>query len=111
MSRILVAMSLLCLSALPAPAADKVDPKPVEMKGVLHAGVAAVGGETTGVVIETKDGRYELDLGANKELRDKADKLEGKTVVVKGQLTTRKGVEVAERKIVVVSELRSEDEK
>jgi hypothetical protein len=106
-----IALGLVCLSALTALAADKDEPKTVEMKGTLHTGVVAIGGETTGYLIDTKDGKYELDFSKNKELRDKADKLDGKAVAVKGQLTIRKGVEVGERKIVVVSELKTDDDK
>ena len=79
--------------------------KEVVLTGTLHTGIVAIGGETTGIVIETKEGRYELELGTNKELRQKAEKLNGKTVTVAGTLDTRKGVEVKERKIVTVSRL------
>jgi opacity protein-like surface antigen len=111
MKQMLVAAGLLWLAATPALAADKEEPKAVEMRGVLHTGVVAIGGETTGVVIDTKDGKYELDFGANKDLREKANKLDGKNVAVKGQLTIRKGVEIPERKIVVVSDLKADDDK
>jgi hypothetical protein len=76
------------------------------MTGTLRTGIVAIGGETTGTVIQTKKGTFELDLGKNKELRDKAEKLKGKTVTVTGSLVIRKGVEVKVRKIIVVTRLQ-----
>lgn len=77
----------------------------VELTGTLRTGIVAIGGETTGVILETKEGKYELDFGKDKELRQKAGKLNGKTVQVAGTLEIRKGVEVKERKIVIVTRL------
>jgi hypothetical protein len=111
MKSFFLAIGLTSLAALTLYAADKDQPKDVEMKGVLHTGIVAVGGETTGVLIETKDGRYELDLGADKELRDKADKLDGKSATVTGQWTVRKGVERPDRKVLVVTTLKADEEK
>jgi hypothetical protein len=113
MRNILIAAGAACLLAFPAFAADKDkdEPKKVEMKGMLKTGIVAIGGETTGVVVETKDGAYELDLGKDKDLKEKADKLNGKAVVVAGELTIRKGVEVKERKIIVVSSLKAGEDK
>ena len=107
---------LACALALPAFVADKDkdkdEPKKVEVKGTLKTGVVAIGGETTGVVVTTeKEGSYELDLGKNKDPQDKADKLNGKAVVVAGELTVRKGGEVKERRIIAVSSLKAADDK
>lgn len=77
----------------------------VELKGKLRTGIVALGGETTGTIIETRDGTFELDFGKDKDLRQQADKLDGKTVQVEGSLTVRKGVDVKERKIVAVRKL------
>lgn len=82
--------------------------KRVELTGTLRTGIVAVGGETTGIIIETKDAKYELDFGKDKELRQKAEKLNGKAVTVAGTLETRKGVEVKERKIVAVDHLEEQ---
>jgi hypothetical protein len=79
--------------------------KKVELQGVLKTGIVAIGGETTGTVLETKQGAFELDLGKNAELRARADKLNGKAVAVGGVLNVRKGVEVKQRKIVTVTSL------
>lgn len=79
--------------------------KRVELTGTLRTGIVAVGGETTGIIIETKESKYELDFGKDKELRQKAEKLNGKAVTVAGTLEIRKSVEVKERKIVAVARL------
>jgi hypothetical protein len=79
--------------------------KKVELTGTLRTGIVAIGGETTGTVIETKKGKFELEFGKQKELRKKAEKLNGKDVTVTGTLEVRKGVEVKERKIVTVTSL------
>jgi hypothetical protein len=76
----------------------------VEAKGKLETGVVAFGGETTGVLIKTSAGNYELDL--DKKQREKADKLNGKTVVVTGTLYVKKGVERGSRTIVKVMSLK-----
>ena len=76
--------------------------KKVELTGKLRTGIVAVGAETTGAVLETKKGKFELDFGKDKELRQKAEDLNGKAVKVAGTLEIRKGVEVKERKIVKV---------
>jgi len=86
-------------------AAVAQEAKKVELQGKLRTGIVAIGAETTGTIIETKDGAFELDFGKDKALREKADKLNGKAVQVAGTLTIRKGVEVKERKIVAVSKL------
>ena len=89
------------LLALAAPAADKA-PRKVKLEGVLRTGVVAIGGETTGTVLKTKKGDFELDLGKDKNLRAKAERLNGKKVVVAGTLRVRKGVEVTSRKEYMV---------
>src|SRR5262245_2379244 len=94
----------------PAWAADK-PAKKVEMTGKLRTGIVAIGGETTGTGIQTKKGTFELDLGKNKELRQKAENLNGKTVKVTGSLVIRKGVAVKVRKIITVARLEEAKKK
>ena len=55
----LCSVVVVCLLAVPALAADKEKEgaKKVEVKGKLRTGVVAIGGETTGTVIDTKEGR------------------------------------------------------
>jgi hypothetical protein len=79
----------------------------VEIKGKLQTGVMAIGGETTGIIITADGARFELDLGKNKEWHDLAEKLNNKTALVTGNLTTRKGVEVKSRTIVTVTSIKA----
>jgi hypothetical protein len=103
--RMLVVGVAWCL-VLSAGGAEK-KAKKVEVKGTLRTGVVAIGAETTGIVIQTKKGTFELDLGKNNKLRKEAKKLNGKVVVVTGTLEIRKGVEVKERKIIRVATLKA----
>ena len=93
--------SLLALSAV---AADG-EGKKVEVKGKLRTGIVAIGGETTGIILETDQGTFELDPGKSRELREKAAKLDGKMVAITGILHVREGVEVKARKIIAVNTL------
>jgi len=77
----------------------------VEIKGKLETGIVAIGGETTGYAIRAKGASWELDFANNQELRKLADTLGGKTVIVKGSLEIRKGVEIKHRQVVTVSSL------
>jgi hypothetical protein len=78
----------------------------VEATGTLRTGIRAIGGETTGTLIETKDGSLELDFGKNRELRSLAAKMNGKPVVVTGALKLRRGVEIPMRAIITVATLK-----
>lgn len=116
MMKCLTVLAVAGLTALAASAADKdavkkEDAKASEWTGKLQTGVVAIGGETTGTVLETKNGRFELDLGRDETLRKNADKLGGKQVKVSGTLTVRKGVEVKERRIIKVTDLKEADAK
>lgn len=99
----LITLTALVL-ALPLFAADEKS-KQVELEGKLRTGIVAIGGETTGTIIQVKKEFYELDFGKNKELQQKAKKLNGKNVKVVGTLVIRKGVEVKVRRIVTVTKL------
>ncbi|MEI6537793.1 MAG: hypothetical protein WCN98_20795 [Verrucomicrobiaceae bacterium] len=77
-------------------------------EGTLKTGIMAIGGETTGVILVTKnEGTYEIDLGGNKKLLETAGKLNGKPVVVEGEYKPRAGIEIPERRIVVVTSLEA----
>lgn len=67
----------------------------VEYAGLLRHPVCAPGGETTGTELKAKNKTYELDLG--QDLMDKVEELNGQHVLVKGKLSSRRGV--AKRKI------------
>jgi hypothetical protein len=110
-----LSVSLILLSATLITAADKEETKPesyikVTAKGTLKTGIVAIGGETTGIILTTKDGVLELDI-KDKELRKKAEGLSGKVVTVTGNLTIRPGVEVNVRHIVTVESIKANDEK
>lgn len=78
----------------------------VEIKGKLQTGIVAIGGETTGILIQAKDLTVELDI-KDAKLRDEAEKLNGKTALVTGELTMRKGVTRGPRVVVVVTSLKA----
>ena len=79
-------------------------PAPGEWTGQLRTGIAAVGGETTGIVLITERVQYELEP-ADKAMRDQMAKLDKQQVVVKGTLRTVPGVEVKERRIIKVTSI------
>jgi len=103
---ILAAVVMICprLASADAPA-----PSPTSFTGILHTGIVSIGGETTGTILKTESGTYELDLGKNQALEDQADKLNGKKVVVIGVATTKSGVEVKERRIIAVQTIKTAD--
>jgi hypothetical protein len=108
---VLFAVPLLFLFANLSMAADQPAKTPdqqilVEIKGKLQAGLMAIGGETTGYAITAKGATWELDFGANADLRKLADSLDGKTVVVKGSYEVRPGVEIKQRHVVTVTSLK-----
>ena len=81
----------------------------VEIKGIIQTNMAAIGGETTGVVIKVGDLSWDLDLGKNRVLQELAERLNGKTVLIKGTLMRIKGIEIGERDVVVVESLSESD--
>jgi hypothetical protein len=97
--------ALVLLAAAFAASADQ-EKIEVTVTGILHTGVVAIGAETTGVTITAKGVTWELDLAKSGDAKKSADKLDGKLVTVKGELERRPGVEIKERWIVTVSELR-----
>ena len=81
----------------------------VEIKGIIQTNMAAIGGETTGVVIKVGDLSWDLDLGKNRVFQELAEKLNGKTVLIKGTLMRIKGIEIGERVVVAVESLSEFD--
>jgi hypothetical protein len=77
----------------------------VEVCGTLRAGMMAIGGETTGVVINAKGVTWELDLRQAPGAMARAQSLDGRKVVVKGTLEVKPGVERRERAVVTVTSL------
>lgn len=75
----------------------------VEAKGKLQTGIVAIGGETTGSLITTPGGTFEVELPRGTD----ADKLNGKTVILTGTIYQRKGVEIrGVRTIIKVEKLK-----
>ena len=94
----LFAIALLAIS-------DADEKKKVELKGVIKTGINAIGGETTGTIIDTKDGAYELEVP--KDLRKDVDALNKKQAVVTGTLEEKKGLAVRKRRIVTVETVKA----
>lgn len=86
----------------PATSGESIE---VAVVGTLQSGIMAIGGETTGVTITAKGITWELDLGDSAELREAAESLSGSTVLVRGELERRAGVEIPVRWIVTVTDL------
>lgn len=89
---------------LPIEALARGERVEVRVKGKLTDGIMAIGGETTGTVIRARNVTWELDV-SGPGLREKAAKLNGKTVVVTGAVRQKAGIEIAKRTILVVKTL------
>lgn len=76
---------------------------PIRVQGVLHSGVTAIGGETTGFELETKFGRFELIVRLAEIA--KLQKANGLTFEVSGEFFLIPGVEIHKRSVIVVDEL------
>lgn len=94
-----VTLLVSLMLALPVAAQDDPPKKEdssitLEVKGQLRTGIAAIGGETTGVLLGTREGFGCEVAGVQDET------LDGKTVVIKGSYSVRPGVEIRERRIL-----------
>ena len=79
----------------------------VEITGVLRSGIVrTAGGETTGATISARGVDWELEFGQDAKLRERASKLDGKMVRVRGSLEPLDGDENAKRWVVTASGLR-----
>jgi hypothetical protein len=78
----------------------------VEVRGTITAGVVAIGGETTGITITAGKTTLELEI-KDPKLNALAEKLDGKKAVATGTLEIRPGVEIPQRRIVVVTALQA----
>ena len=91
-------------SAEPAGASDEAELRARSFTGTL-VHMAAVGGETTGTWLQTDSGdRVELDLATHGL---SPDFVEGNYVTVAGKFKTVQGVEIASRKVLVVTSLKN----
>jgi len=84
--------------------AEKTHYVRVEICGILNSQIMAIGGETTGVQITAGEIQWELDF-TDPQLKQKAEALHEKTVIVKGELNFRQGVEIPQRWIVTANSL------
>lgn len=92
------------------PLKDKKFGEKVEVMamGLLKTGIFAIGGETTGTIINIKGvGTWELDGGDNKAVREAFEKLDGRTAVVHGHVYKKRGVEIRQRIILEVKSIRA----
>jgi hypothetical protein len=84
---------------------DPVQGQHVTITGTLHSPVVAIGGETTGTIVETEGGQvYELKV-RGRAGRERAERLDGQRVTVSGTLTIVPGVEVPDRHVIRVDTL------
>jgi hypothetical protein len=72
-------------------------------QGTLQTGVMAIGGETTGVVLKTSQGSWELVL--NDAQKKTISSFHNKEVEIKGTATTLPGVERLDRKAITVESI------
>ena len=100
-----LALVFMTLAAGPSAPSSPADYIKVEVCGTLRAGMMAIGGETTGVVINARGVTWELDLAQVPGAASRAESLDGRRVVVKGTLEAKRGVERRERAIVTVRSL------
>ena len=84
-------------------------PMAIQLSGTLRTGIVAIGGETTGTVLSTASGDFELDLAENQALLQQIETWDGKPVQVIGMLERRAGVEIRERWIVKVSQIELQE--
>ena len=98
-------VAAVCGMAMVVSAQAQKDKDPVaEWTGTLRLGIQAIGGETTGIVLETPKGKFELKA-ANDTIAAAFKKLDKQKVVVKGTLHRQPGVEVKERVIITVTKV------
>lgn len=88
------------------PASPKGTTEPdAQWIGRIQFGVPAIGAETTGIVLHTQRGVFELDVDDGR-LNSLAERLDGQTVRVRGALKLTPGVALPSRRIIEVSDLR-----
>lgn len=103
--RVAIALTAVCFSiASMGLAAQKEKDPGSDWTGKLHLGVVAIGGETTGIVLDTAKGKFEI-APANDAVRADLKKLDGQQVTVHGTLAKKPGVEIKERSIITVTKV------
>ena len=94
-------------AAAARPASRPAATQTTSFTGTLRGNIAAVGGDTTGWLLEgdAQTGGIELDVST---VRDRAQSLEGKRVTVTGRLTTRGYVERGKVQVLVADSIEPE---
>lgn len=81
-----------------------VTPEKIMIQGAVSAGMMAIGGESTGFTIETSEGKlYELILKTVDQ--KKLSKQSEMWFEINGELITVQGVEMKERRVIIVEQL------
>jgi hypothetical protein len=103
---VLACAAAVCLAAA-GQGGDKIPKQGIELeiRGAVATGLAAIGGETTGVVLRTSQG-FGCELAG---VRD--EKWDKKTALVKGSYAVKAGVEIRQRAILTVSSIMEPKEK
>jgi hypothetical protein len=94
---------LFVSSGLVFAAAGPADNQTVVMHGILRTGLVAIGGETTGIGMETDTGIVELVV--SKDFKKRAQAFDEKLVQIRGKKTILTGVETGERPGMDVSQM------
>lgn len=76
--------------------------------GTLRGGIVAIGAETTGWVLE-RDGGNRVDVDVSK-VADAAATLEGKSVVIEGDIVTANWVERGARQLLMADSITAAEE-
>ena len=85
------------------PDQDAIGSINVDMIGIIHGGIMAIGGETTGSTVTALGITWELDCGGKPELEQFVARHDGEEVSVRGTITVKHGVERGQRIIVKVA--------
>lgn len=72
-----------------------------EWTGKVSTGVMAIGGETTGIILDT--GQDRVELAGDQATVARLQALNGQRVTIRGRLEIRQGVEVRTRRIVQIT--------
>lgn len=94
----MILMALVCLAGM-ARADETV------VQGRLTTEMAAIGGETTGLAVETEDGLFVEIRVSDPELLDQVLQWNGQDVEAKGEVVIETGVEIPEREVLHVAEI------
>jgi DNA/RNA endonuclease YhcR with UshA esterase domain len=78
-------------------------PYQLSTQGVLYTDLVAIGGETTGIAVESDQGFIELIV--SRSMRESLANAGGKRIEVQGELILIQGVEIAQRRALIVESL------